>query len=215
MNYDEMNLQSLEQQVDLSKATHEQHHKIMIEALASIERRQLHKQNKRYKNTSFQEYLRSRFDMTYGAYQQAKTAYVRAPEVVQALGPGTARRTIAQIGLEGAKKAVEAAARRTHTTPDKLPHDAVVQAVADEIKSVQAKRKKAKKEDIRPTIRELVDKDKIIADLRAELAEREEQVEKLKQALAERDARIAELLCQRKSKRVKFRPAPKAHCAMA
>jgi hypothetical protein len=194
MNYDELSLQSLEQLVDSSKGQYEQHHKTMIEALASIERRQLHKQTEQYRHTSFSEYIKSRFDLTYNAYQQSKVLYLQAPELPQVMGMGLARRAISRIGLSGAKRAVETAQRASKKGLESVSHNAIVRAVAEEEKKVFIERNKNKPSPVStPNLKALVDKDKIILDLRAELAERVEQVEKLTRALADRDAKITRL----------------------
>lgn len=192
--YDSRPIMDVEREVEESKSLHQTAHEEMILALFYLERTARFKENPRYAKSSFANYVKDRFGVSWNAYQRARVVYVTMPEEAREFGPGLVGSVVARCGSGVAPKVfsdIRAAQEKRKTEMPRAEIEKIVDKHAERHqKSVMARRKslKATKPEKRTAARPLtyaeLEQRKIAleqenAELRAELAQKKDQIEKL------------------------------------
>lgn len=192
--YDSQPIVDVEREVEESKALHQTAHEEMILALFYLERTARFKENPRYAKSSFAQYVKDRFGISWNAYLRARIVYVTLPGEARDFGPGLVGSVVARCGSGLASKVfsdIRAAQSKRKTELPRAEIEKIVSKHAERHnKMVQARRKalapakQAKRTEARPlTYTELESRYAALRkendELRATLAQKEDQIEKL------------------------------------
>ena len=173
-----LSLEQIEKKADGLLATQIDARNEFVLTLFFIERNGLWRKSKQFKDSSFKDYIKGRFNITYHQYFSERQAIVIFPQQVKEIGIGNVTSAIKKCGITGSKKAFSEMAKIFPTT-EKIKNEKVEKII-----------KKYQKQPVKPfptaTIAELqaeIQRKNMIIESQLQLIkEQEEIIKKLRMA---------------------------------
>lgn len=181
--YDTRSISQIENEAAHEKDLELKHQKSFIRALYYLDHTKRFRENPRFKNSSFDEYIKTMFDISPGWYKRLKIAFIGYPEQTEKFGP----RTTYEIHDKCGPVRAAVAYKELETVPLKKATPGFVEKVIAKHEKPELKAKREETVVAKPTVesllRQLSQKDEIIAEQERTILEQHEQIKKLKAAL--------------------------------
>jgi len=181
--YDTRSITQIETEAAREKILELRHQKNFIRALYYLDYTKRFRENPRFKNASFNEYVKTMFDLSPGRYGDLKLAFIGAPVEAVKYGPSIPIAAHHRCGAVGKEKVFNDLA----SVPIEKVTPALVEKVIAKHEKPELKAKREEPVVAKPTVeslmRQLSQKDEIIAEQERTIIEQHEQIKKLKAAL--------------------------------
>jgi len=173
--YDKKTIVNIEAQAKKSKALNLKHRKKFIFLLYYLDRTSRYKQNARFKNATFEQYIFDMFGLTIGTYEKERVAFIANPDETEKYGVGVVSKARKDCGVP--------AMQRVFVDLDKekkLSRDKIIATINKHARPVPERIPKPSASELQA---EVYRKDKIIAHQVSVIKDQAEQIMRLKEAL--------------------------------